>query len=126
MTGKRMKPQLNAIDEYIAVAASEARPALKKIRAIVKSIAPDACEVISYQMPAFRRGRVFFYFAVFKAHIGVYPPVKGDAALMKALQPYRGNRGEKGNLKFPLDQRVPYGLIKRVAIALKRQYAKSQ
>lgn len=123
MTDKRVKREPGAINQYIAAAASEARPVLKKIRAIVRSIAPDACEVISYQMPAFRQGRVFFYFEAFKAHIGVYPPVRGNAALVKALQPYRGG---KGNLRFPLNRRVPYGLIKRVAIALKRQYAKSQ
>lgn len=107
--------------QYIAAAAPNAQPALKKIRAIVRNVAPDACEVISYQLPAFRQGRVFFYFAAFTAHIGIYPPVKGNAALEKALKPYRG---EKGNLKFPLNQRVPYALIKRVAVALKAQYAK--
>lgn len=109
------------VQQYIAAAAPNAQPVLKKIRAIVRGIAPEAREVISYQLPAFRQGRVFFYFAAFKAHIGVYPPVKGDAALEKALQPYRN---EKGNLKFPLDQRMPYALIKRVAVALKAQYAK--
>jgi uncharacterized protein YdhG (YjbR/CyaY superfamily) len=113
--------KFTSVDAYLAAAAKDARPVLKKIRAIVKSVAPQALETISYQVPAFRQGRVFIYFAAFKAHVGVYPPVKGSAALEKALQPYRG---EKGNLKFPLDQPVPYALIKRVAIALKRQYAK--
>lgn len=111
------------MDDYLAAAAADARPVLKKIRAIVKAVAPQARETISYQLPAFRQGRVFIYFAAFKAHIGIYPPIKGSAALEKALQPYRG---EKGNLKFPLDQPIPYGLIKRVVIALKRQYVKQQ
>ena len=112
---------LSSVDDYLAVAAASARPALKKIRALVKTIAPQAQETISYGVPAFRQGRVFVYFAAFKSHIGIYPPVKGSAALEKALQPYRG---AKGNLKFPLDQPLPYGLIRRVVIALKRQYAK--
>jgi uncharacterized protein YdhG (YjbR/CyaY superfamily) len=51
------------------------------------------------------------YFAAFKNHIGFYPPVSGDARLEKALSPYAG---EKGNLRFPLDQPIPYGLIKRI------------
>ena len=112
---------LSSVDDYLAAAAASARPALKKIRALVKTIAPQAQETISYGVPAFRQGRVFVYFAAFKSHIGIYPPVKGSAALEKALQPYRG---AKGNLKFPLDQPLPYGLIRRVVIALKRQYAK--
>jgi uncharacterized protein YdhG (YjbR/CyaY superfamily) len=115
------KSELNSVDAYLAAATADARPVLKKIRALVKAVAPQAQETISYQTPAFRQGRVFIYFAAFKAHIGIYPPVKGGAALEKALQPYRG---AKGNLKFPLDRPLPYGLIKRVVIALKRQYAK--
>jgi uncharacterized protein YdhG (YjbR/CyaY superfamily) len=114
------KSGFTSMDEYFAAAPADARRILKKIRTIVRSVAPQAQETLSYQIPAFRLGRVFFYFAAFKKHIGIYPPVKGSAALDKALQAYRG---EKGNLKFPLDQPMPYGLIKRVVVALKRQYA---
>jgi uncharacterized protein YdhG (YjbR/CyaY superfamily) len=51
------------------------------------------------------------YFAAFKNHIGLYPPVKGDAKLVKAASAYTG---EKGNLQFPLDHPIPYGLIERI------------
>ncbi len=83
-------------------------------------VVPEAVETISYQMPAFRLKRIFFYFAAFKKHIGVYPPVSGDDDLMQALLPYRN---DKGNLKFPLDQPMPYDLIGRVAEALARQHS---
>ena len=109
------------VDAYLAAATPEARRVLRKIRSVVASAVPDALPVISYQVPAFRLRRVFFYYAAFKTHIGIYPPVKGSAALDKALHRYRGL---KGNLRFPLDQPMPYALIKRVAIALKRQYEK--
>lgn len=109
-----------AVDEYLAAVAPDARRVLRRIRAVVAEAVPDAQQVISYQMPAFRMRRVFFYYASFKSHIGIYPPVKGSAALDKALRPYRG---PKGNLKFALDQPMPYALIERVARALKRQYA---
>jgi uncharacterized protein YdhG (YjbR/CyaY superfamily) len=68
-------------------------------------------------MPTFKLDRSFIYFAAFNTHVGMYPPVKGDVGLAKALRPYRG---EKGNLKFPLDQPMPYDLIGRVAEALSR------
>ena len=71
-------------------------------------------------MPAFRRGKVFFYFAAFKRHIGIYPPLHDDAALVAELEPFRG---PKGNLSFPLDQPLPLELIGRVAEALHRQYS---
>jgi uncharacterized protein YdhG (YjbR/CyaY superfamily) len=71
-----------------------------------------ACdETISYGMPAFKQRRIVVYFAAFKHHIGLYPPVKGDAALEKAVAQYAG---EKGNLRFPIDQKIPYALIARI------------
>ncbi len=63
-------------------------------------------------MPGFKLNRVVIQFAAFKAHIGVYPPVRGDAALMTAVAPYAG---PKGNLRFPLDRRIPYALIGKIA-----------
>ena len=62
-------------------------------------------------MPAFKARGMLVYYAAFKNHIGVYPPVRGDAALMKAVKPYAG---PKGNLQFPLDGPIPYGLIARI------------
>ena len=56
-------------------------------------------ETISYNMPAFRvDDKIVIYFAACKAHIGMYPPVRGDAALKRAAAPYAG---PKGNLQFP-------------------------
>ena len=46
-------------------------------------------------------------------HIGLFPPVKGDPNLVKAAAPYAG---EKGNLRFPLDEPIPYDLIKRIVL----------
>jgi uncharacterized protein YdhG (YjbR/CyaY superfamily) len=107
-----------SIDEYIASSPPDVQPVLQKIRATISAAAPEAQEVISYRMPAFRMHGILVYFAAFKAHIGLYPPVSGDARLKKALAPYEG---PKGNLKFPLDQPIPYALIKRVVLLRVRQ-----
>jgi uncharacterized protein YdhG (YjbR/CyaY superfamily) len=115
------RPKFTDIDAYIRTAAPEVRAILAEIRSIVQLAVPDAQETISYQMPAFKIDRTFIYFAAFKHHIGIYPPVRGDARLSKALLPYRG---EKGNLKFPLSAPMPYDLISRVAERLARQYAR--
>ncbi len=84
---------------------------LEKIRSTIKRVAPEARETISYRIPAFTLGGVVVYFAAFKNHIGLYPPVKGDAKLAKSISIYAG---EKGNLKFPLDQPIPYSLIEKI------------
>ncbi|MGH8654047.1 MAG: iron chaperone, partial [Gammaproteobacteria bacterium] len=68
-------------------------------------------EKLSYQMPAFTLNGDLIYFAAFKKHIGLYPPVMGDENLRKVTSRYKG---EKGNLKFPLDEPIPYALIGRV------------
>jgi uncharacterized protein YdhG (YjbR/CyaY superfamily) len=111
------------IDEYIAGFPRPVQAVLEKIRATIAAAAPDAQEVISYRMPAFRQKGILLYFAAFKTHIGVYPPVSGDANIERALSAYRG---PKGNLKFPLDRAIPYGLIRRiVSLRVKQNLAKA-
>ncbi|RPJ85298.1 MAG: hypothetical protein EHM13_01495 [Acidobacteria bacterium] len=99
------------IDEYVAAFPPSVQTILEKIRATVAEAAPDARERISYRMPAFEENGILLYFAAFKNHIGIYPPVSGDRSLEKALAPYTG---PKGNLRFPLDRPMPYHLIRRM------------
>lgn len=99
------------IDEYIAAAPREVRAPLEEIRQLVRTLATKAEEVVSYRMPAFRQGGMLLYFAAFKEHIGIFPPVQGDARLEAELAPYRG---PKGNLRFPLDRPLPMTLLRKV------------
>ena len=100
----------NSIDEYIALFSPDVQAILERIRLTIRNAAPDAQETI-YQIPAFTLNGVLVYFAAFKKHIGFYPPVRGDARLKKAISTYAG---AKGNLRFPLDQPIPYGLVERI------------
>ena len=106
-------PGPSPIDAYIGAQPEAVRPLLEQVRATVRRAAPEATEVISYRIPAFRQKGVLVYFAAFKRHIGFYPPVRGDAALEAAVAPYAG---EKGNLRFPLDQPLPLDLIERITL----------
>ena len=112
---------LSSIDQYIASAAPAVRPILSEIRRVAKLAVPEAQETISYKLPALKLERTFFYFAAFKDHVGIYPPVTNDASLRKQLAPYSN---EKGNLRFPLSEAIPYALIARAAVALSKQYSK--
>jgi len=117
----RAKPK--SIDEYIASFSPEVQAILEKIRVTIGNAAPDAHETISYGMPAFWLNGALVYFATFKKHIGFYPPVSGDQRLEKAISKYAG---EKGNLQFPLDQPIPYGLIERIVkLRVKQASAKA-
>lgn len=116
-----MKERLKfvSMDDYFASVPTETKSVLEEIRKVIKAAVPEATETISYQLPAFKHNKVFIYFAAFKKHIGMYPPVNGDNELIKKLAFYAN---EKGNLKFPLNQPIPYELIRRVAITLSHQY----
>lgn len=120
---KRRVVECRSIDEYIAAFPPGVQAILRKIRATAAAAAPDASEKISYRMPAFVQDGILIYFAAFKNHIGVFPPVSGDPGLERSLKRYMG---PKGNLKFPLDEPVPYDLIKRiVALRLRQNVAKA-
>ena len=96
------------IDAYIAAFPPKVRAILKKVRATVRKAAPDAVEVISYRMPALKQRGILIYYAGFAHHVGLYPPIRGDAALLSRAAPYAN---EKGNLRFPYDEEIPYALI---------------
>ena len=103
-----------SIDDYLAAQPPATRRLLARVRAIIAKAVPDAAEVISYQIPAFRlKAGVVIFFAGWKQHYSVYPATAGVvAALGPALAKYEVS---KGTIRFPLDAPVPERLIARVA-----------
>jgi uncharacterized protein YdhG (YjbR/CyaY superfamily) len=99
------------VGSYIAAFPKNVQVLLSKVRRAIRAAAPKASEVISYRMPAYKQHGMLVYFAGFKGHVGLYPPVRGNAALQKAVGKYAG---PKGNLKFPYDQPLPLALIARI------------
>lgn len=106
---KPQKPK--DIDGYISQSPADTQAILEQVRATISSAAPDAKEVISYMMPAFKQHGILVYFAAWQKHIGLYPPISGDKTLEKAVARYAG---PKGNLQFPLDEPMPLDLIERI------------
>ena len=111
------------IDGYISQFSADVQAILQKVRTTISSAAPEAMETISYLMPAFKLHGMLVYFAAWKKHIGLYPPISGDKALEKAVARYAG---PKGNLQFPLDEPIPYVLIERIVkLRVKQDTAKA-
>jgi uncharacterized protein YdhG (YjbR/CyaY superfamily) len=108
-----MNPAPSPVDEYIAGFPAEIQAVLRAVRATVRAAAPDAEERISYRMPAVFQHGVVVYFAAFKRHIGLFPPVEDPAVRARVAQ----YAGPKGNLRFPYDQPIPHGLIAAVVKA---------
>ena len=105
------KPLSHSIDEYIAVFPADVQDILQELRSVIKASAPDAIEVISYQMPAFKQNGILVYFAAFKKHIGFYPAPQGIEEFKDELSQYKGG---KGSVQFPIDKPLPIELISRI------------
>ena len=98
------------VDEYVAAQPKAVQLILNKFRSTIKAAAPGAEEVISYQMPAYKYNGMLVFFAAWKTHIGLYP-----AGAMKTFEKeLEGYERSKGTIKFPLDKRIPYGLISKI------------
>jgi uncharacterized protein YdhG (YjbR/CyaY superfamily) len=105
------KQQYKTIDEYIAASPEDIQATLQKLRRVIQAAAPEAQEVISYSMPAFKQNGILVYFAAFKKHIGFFPTSSGVSAFKKELAAYETS---KGTVRFPLDKPIPYELVARI------------
>lgn len=105
--------KFNTIDEYIATFPNEIQLLLEQMRSIIKKAAPNATEVISYQMPAFKQNKVLVYFAGYKNHIGFYPTATGIEAFKHEFGDYKWS---KGAVQFPLNLPLPEELITKMVL----------
>ena len=82
----------------------------------------DAAEIISYGIPAFRRKRVLVWYAAFADHFSLFPTA---AIVVEFKSELKGYAVSKGTIHFPLDQKLPIALIKKLVRARVKQEAKS-
>jgi uncharacterized protein YdhG (YjbR/CyaY superfamily) len=103
-----------SVDEYIASQPEALQEILKVVRKTIQNALPDAEEVISYQIPAYRaHGERVIFFAGWTSHFSIYPATDGVTEEFKnELARYKIS---KGTIRFPLDEPVPVKLIERIA-----------
>ena len=107
------KQGIGTIDEYIQAFPKNVQEKLESIRRLIRKLAPEAKEKISYQMPTFYLKGNLVHFAAFKNHIGFYPTPNGISAFQKELSKYKSG---KGSAQFPMDEALPIELIKRIVM----------
>ena len=108
------KTDFMSVDEYIASQPENVQGILERVRATIRKALPEAEEVISYQIPAYKlSGRAVLYFAGWKEHYSLYPAT-GDlvTAFKDDLARYELS---KGTIRFPLSEPIPVRLIGRIA-----------
>jgi uncharacterized protein YdhG (YjbR/CyaY superfamily) len=103
-------------DTYLASLPGDARMALEKVRAAIKSAAPEAVEAISYSMPAFKyRGRALVAYAAFKDHCSLFP--MSSAVIEAHAADLAAHDTAKGTIRFPASKPLPAALIKKLVKA---------
>ncbi|TCD10860.1 hypothetical protein EZ449_08250 [Pedobacter frigidisoli] len=105
------KSEPKTIDEYIALFPLKTQEILQQVRETIHKAVPNAKEVISYKMPAFKQSAVLVYFAAYKNHIGFYPTGSGIEAFQHEFGDYKWS---KGAVQFPIDKPMPLDLITRI------------
>jgi uncharacterized protein YdhG (YjbR/CyaY superfamily) len=98
-------------DDYKNGFPKEIQKLLEQVRMTIKKAAPQAIEVISYGMPAFKMNGMLAWFAAHSQHIGFYPGASGIEAFKKELSIFKG---AKGSVQFPFDKPLPLELITKI------------
>jgi uncharacterized protein YdhG (YjbR/CyaY superfamily) len=111
---------MHPVDAHIATKTQEQKKAMLRMRRFLAALLPEADEVISYKMPAFKKKQVIVYYEAYAKHLGFYPtsaPIQAFENELKAL----GIPFSKGALRLPLQGEWPEGLIQEmVAFRLKQ------
>ena len=106
------------VDSYISSFPEGTAKLLGQLRAIIVKTAPEADEVISYNMPAYKFHGMLIYFSGYEHHIGLYPMPDAVEAFKKELSIYKT---AKGSVQLPLDKPLPVALIKKIVAFRKKQ-----
>ena len=99
------------VDDYIATFPPDVQEILERVRATIRKAAPKAEETIKYAIPTYVLNRNLVHFAGYKNHIGFYPGSKSIEVFADELTDYKLS---KGTIQFPIDKKMPMGLITRI------------
>lgn len=109
------KTDYKTIDQYHSIFANDVQERLQTIRNIVHQVAPEAEEVISYQIPAFKIGGKFYliYYSAYAKHISLSSPWS-DAFLEKFAAELNDYTVTKSAIQLPNSKPLPVELIKKL------------
>jgi uncharacterized protein YdhG (YjbR/CyaY superfamily) len=104
------------VDKYLAGVPEEKRALLEKLRQTIRAVAPDAEEILWYQMPTFKfEGRPLVTFAAFQNHCSLFPM---SGAIIKAHEDdLKSFLTSKGTIRFTSDKPLPVALVKKIVRA---------
>lgn len=108
------RAKFQSVDEYISLQPEPVAAKLAVVRSVLRKALPEAEEVISYNMPAYRlHGKVVLYFAGWKQHYSLYPA--GPRLVDAFREELATSQADKGTIRFSLSAPVPRKLIGDIA-----------
>jgi len=99
------------IDDYIVAQPDAVQAILREMRRVIHEAAPQAEEVMTYGVPGFRQKKNLVQFGAFTQHVGFYPTPAVIEAFAEQLSSYKTS---KGAIQFPLNQPIPYDLVREM------------
>jgi len=103
--------KFKTVDEYLSAFPASTKKILQEVRKTIKQAAPNAEELISYNIPAFKLNGMLVFYAAYEKHIGFYPTSSGIKVFQDELTNYKTS---KGAIQFPIDEPIPRGLITKI------------
>jgi uncharacterized protein YdhG (YjbR/CyaY superfamily) len=115
--------QFQTVDAYLSAFPEKVRRILTGLRKTIRQAAPQAEEVISYNMPAFRWKGMLVWYAAHKDHIGFYPKASAILAFKGELAGYKTS---KGAIQFPIEKVIPTDLVRKIVAFRLKENEQSQ
>jgi len=114
------KPE--SVEVYLAGLTDDRRGRIEDLRRTARAAAPDAVELVSYNMPALKAGTRFLVsFGAYKGWDSLFPASRDVLAAVPEAQPFAKGRG---TFQFPLKDPLPLELIARIVAARRDELAR--
>ncbi len=106
------KLPIKNIDDYMAFQPEKIRETLENLRQIIRETAPEAEEVISYGIPAFKYHGMLVYFAAYKKHCSLFG---GTGSLTEEMkEELKAYKTSKGTIQFTVEKPLHDELVEKI------------
>lgn len=105
-------PPAKNVDEYLAQLPEAVQAVLIKLRHCIRSAAPNADEVISYQIPTYKYNGALVHFAAFEKHCSLFVVNKN---ILKTFEKELSSYKTSGTtIHFTPDKPLPLSLVQKI------------
>jgi uncharacterized protein YdhG (YjbR/CyaY superfamily) len=105
---------INSIDDYLFQLPENQQLVLEELRQVIRDTAPEAEELISYGMPAFKHNGMLVYFAAFKNHCSFFV---GNGSLLKEMgDALKGYKTIPSGIHFTPENPLPADLVRDIVL----------